>query len=79
MREFFEGDGNRLSMARLCMFISCIISSIAFIWMAGTEKLGGEIFAIYCGTWGGTYVWGKHIDKKGHNDVDKTQSVVPEN
>jgi hypothetical protein len=65
MFQFFENSLGELSMPRLCMFIACITSSLAFLWMAGSDKLGAEIFGLYCATWGGTYVYGKKLDRGG--------------
>lgn len=63
-QEFFEGENNRLSMARLGFLICCLVSSGLII--ADTvynQELNGNAFMVYSGVFSGTYAILKGIDK----------------
>lgn len=65
MRQFFEGDNGVLSMSRLLMFGSFIISSAIMLMVDMNEGY----FSMYLAAYSGTYLIGKGIDasvaKKG--------------
>jgi len=66
IEEFFEGDNNRLSMARLGFLICCLVSS--YLIIADTiynQELNGNVFMVYTGVFSGTYAVLKGIDKYG--------------
>lgn len=68
--EFFEGEGNRLSMTRLLCFLSFFPASYVVIKDSQSETLGWYIGGYVLG-----YVGGKFTDKLGvKNDVQSDKS-----
>lgn len=58
--EFFEGENNRLSMARLLTFLSFIPASCMLVKIGTAEALG-----YYLGAYVLNYIGGKACDIKG--------------
>lgn len=56
--EFFQSDSGPLSMSRLLMFGSFIVTSILMLHMSMSEGY----FSMYIGAWSGSYLIGKGID-----------------
>lgn len=69
--EFFEGDNNRMSMARLLMFASFFPASAVMLITKSETMFGWFVSAYVCG-----YIGGKGMDaltnKGGINNVDDT-------
>lgn len=58
-REFIEDVDGRGSSTRLSALLGVFVGSIINIWLAYTDKLGGDIFGIYMACTGGMYSFGK--------------------
>lgn len=58
--EFFESDTGPLSMSRLLMFGSFVVTSALMFQIEMNEGY----FAMYLGAFTGTYLTGKAIDSK---------------
>ena len=65
--EFFEGEGNRLSMTRLLCFLAFWPASYVFLH----NPSEGMAWA-YLGTFVGGYAAGKWADKMGGKHVDNS-------
>jgi len=64
--EFFEGEGNRLSMSRLLCFMSFFPASVVVLYTESENALGW-----YLGSYVLGYVGGKGVDKiRGQNVGD---------
>lgn len=69
--EFFEGDGNRLSMARLLTFMSFYPASYMLVKIGTAEALG-----YYLGAYVLNYIGGKASDcMKSRRTPDADHSV----
>lgn len=62
--EFFQSDAGPLSMSRLLMFGSFVITSVIMLWLTGVNLMNEGYFYGYIGAFTGTYLGGKAIDKK---------------
>lgn len=60
--EFFGGDDGRMSMSRLLMFGSFIVTSAVMMTLG--DKMNEGYFSMYLGAFNGTYLTGKFIDMK---------------
>ncbi len=56
--------GTGLSMSRLLMLGSFIVSSAVMIYLAARGNMNEGYFAMYIGAWSGTYIAGKGIDMR---------------
>lgn len=59
--EFFQDEYGRLSMSRLLMFGSFIVTSAIMLIVPMNEGY----FSMYLGAYAGTYLIGKGIDMQG--------------
>lgn len=64
MREFFQSDEGGMSMSRLLMFGSFVITSAVMIWLSIKGDMNEGYFSMYLGAYAGTYLVGKGIDAK---------------
>lgn len=62
--EFFESDNARLSMSRLLMFGSFIVTSAVMGWLTFSGLMNEGYFSMYLGAHSTTYLVGKGIDTK---------------
>lgn len=62
--EFFEDDVGRLSMSRLLMFASCIVTSFIVMKLTIIGGMNEGYFSMYLGAYAGVYLTGKAIDAK---------------
>jgi len=61
--EFFHNDnGTQLSMSRLLMLGSFVVTSIIMIKLTATAEMNEGFFSMYIGAWSGSYLIGKGID-----------------
>lgn len=58
--EFFQGESGTLSMSRLLMFGSFVVSSILMFQIEMNEGY----FAMYVGSFAGTYLGAKAMDTR---------------
>jgi len=58
--EFFEGEGNRLSMSRLLQFMAFFPATLVLLYSKSAESLG-----YFLGAFVVNYVGGKFADKFG--------------
>lgn len=62
---FFQNDqGTSLSMSRLLMFGSFLVTSAIMVGLANGGVMNEGYFAMYLGAFSGTYLIGKGIDMK---------------
>lgn len=62
--EFFQADHGGMSMSRLLMFGSFIVTSIIMIKLQMAGAMNEGYFSMYIGAWSGSYLIGKGIDMK---------------
>jgi hypothetical protein len=67
--EFFESDAGLMSMARLLMFGSFVITSVIMIKLTATAGMSEGYFSMYLGAYAGVYLAGKGIDAKVAKDA----------
>lgn len=60
--EFFQSDAGPLSMSRLLMFGSFIVTSAIMIMLQASGKMNEGYFSMYIGAYAGVYLTGKAID-----------------
>ncbi len=69
--EFFQADGGQqLSMSRLLMFGSFIITSMIMVKLTPGDMNEGY-FSMYLGAYAGTYLTGKWIDANAKAKKDE--------
>ena len=62
--EFFESDQGPLSMSRLLMFGSFVITSIIMLLLTKSGEMNEGYFYGYLGAFTSTYLGGKAMDMK---------------
>lgn len=67
--EFFRDEYGRLSMSRLLMFGSFIVTSAVMMAVPMNEGY----FSMYLGAYAGTYLIGKGIDMKGASQKESKE------
>jgi len=67
--EFFQDEYGRLSMSRLLMFGSFIVTSAIMLIVPMNEGY----FSMYLGAYAGTYLIGKGIDMKGARQKEEKE------
>lgn len=65
LSEFFQSNNGGMSMSRLLMFGSFVITSLIVIWLTYKGSMNEGYFSMYIGAYAGTYIGGKYLDKKG--------------
>lgn len=60
--EFFEGEEGSLSMTRLLMFGSFLVTSYIMTALVHGGGMNEAYFSVYVGTFAGSYLTGKAID-----------------
>ena len=60
--QFFAGDDGRMSMSRLLMFGSFIITSAVMLTL---PHMNEGYFSMFLAAYNGTYLTGKFLDTKG--------------
>lgn len=61
---FFESDHGGMSMSRLLMFGSFIVTSGVMGWLTFKGLMNEGYFSMYLGAYAGAYLVGKNIDAK---------------
>jgi hypothetical protein len=64
IQEFFQSDAGPLSMSRLLMFGSFIVSSVIMLVLTRADMMNEGYFSMYITAWSGSYLIGKGIDMK---------------
>lgn len=73
IREFFESDAGIMSMSRLLMFGSFVITSVIMLKLTATNGMNEGYFSMYLGAYAGVYLTGKAIDAKVAKDAGKAK------
>lgn len=74
--EFFESDSGALSMSRLLMFGSFLVTSIIMLHLQHRGTMNEGYFYGYITAWSGTYLAGKGMDVRAQNNQIKSSSEV---
>ena len=64
VEEFFKSDAGPLSMSRLLMFGSFVVTSAIMLGLWYHDDMNEGYFSMYLGAYAGTYLVGKGIDMK---------------